>query len=48
MGDALFEMLGNCLNPNAQATLQEMEDFTYTPYEEVFEEDEKEKGGKDE
>lgn len=44
MNDKFFEMLGNALNPNYLATLQEMEDLTYTPYEEVTEE-EKEKGG---
>lgn len=46
MNDKFFEMLGNALNPNYLATLQEMEDLTYTPYEEVNEE--KEKGGSNE
>lgn len=44
MNDRLFEMLGNALNPNYLATLQEMEDLTYTPYEDV-KDDKIEKGG---
>lgn len=47
MMDVFFKMLGNALNPNQLATLQEMEDLTYTPYEEVKDK-EKEKGDKDE
>lgn len=42
MNDKFFEMLGRALNPNQSATLQEMEDLTYTPFEEI--EDSKEKG----
>lgn len=47
MNDRFFEMLENALNPNYLATLKKMEDLTYTPYEEVNEE-EKEKGGSNE
>lgn len=49
MNDKFFEILGNALNPNQLATLQELEDFTYTPYKEVKDNNkEKEEGGSNE